>query len=193
MSDNMDWENGRLGRALRQLPVPPPSAGFEGRVLGALRRPRFHAALLRPALAAAVTLAVGLAAGLSLPRDSGRAAAPAASIDLATAEVKPVRLLFRSPRALSGVTVQLRLPEGVELQGHPGRQLSWRTDLQAGANLLELPVIVHSGEGGMLTAELSLGQDRKQFAVMVKARRPAVLYLERPAARMAAGRSVFFV
>ena len=190
MSRDMDREN-ELMRALRQLPVPPPSADFEGRVLGALRRPRFSAAL-RPALAAGVTLAIGLAAWISL---ANRAAAPGdpASVDVAAAQVSPVRLLFRSPRALEGVNVELRLPAGVELQGHPGRQqLAWRTDLQAGANLLELPVIVQSGEGGMLTAELSLGQDRKQFTVLVKARRPAVLYLERSAASTAAaGRSVF--
>jgi hypothetical protein len=82
--------------------------------------------------------------------------------------VQPVRLVFRSPAALSGVTIVLALPEGVELSGFPGRrELSWRTDLQRGTNLLELPVRV-SGPGGVLTARLNLGEDSRAFSVRVQ-------------------------
>jgi hypothetical protein len=78
-----------------------------------------------------------------------------------------VRLIFRSASALSDVTIELGLPEGVELAGFPGqRRLVWQSDLQAGANLLELPVLLH-GAGGVVTATLNHGSERRQFSVRV--------------------------
>lgn len=82
--------------------------------------------------------------------------------------VEPVKLVFRSPSALNGVTMELRLPAGVELAGYPGRsRLSWKTDLVAGQNVLELPVQV-TGVGGVVTASINLGGDRRSFSVLVQ-------------------------
>jgi hypothetical protein len=85
----------------------------------------------------------------------------------AAAGVQPVRLVFRSASALSNVTIELSLPAGVELAGYPGqRHLIWQSDLRAGANLLELPVLLH-GPGGVVTATLNHGTERRQFSVRV--------------------------
>lgn len=182
----------QLREKIRRLPVPAPSAGFADRVFATVRdthRPEFRPAAASYALAASLALGVGVAVWLGQPASESLTAAVTGTqrVVVAANEVQPVRLMFRSPRALSGVTVHLQLPQGVELAGYPGRrELRWQTDLQSGANLLELPVIVQQGEGGVVTASLSIGQDRKQFAVLVQARPPAVLFREQPAATIAA-------
>ena len=170
----------RLQQVLRDLPVPPPSPGFAARVLGAGRarsRPAW-----RPAFALAASLLVSIGAGFlwmqhPVPADQG-----AGPIALVSAnQVEPVRLVFRSPRALQGVTLHLQLPEGVELAGYSGqRELRWQVDLQAGANSLELPVLVRQGNGGLMTASLTHGPDRRQFAVQVKTRLPAARNFDSP-------------
>jgi hypothetical protein len=87
---------------------------------------------------------------------------------------EPLRLVFRSEDALQGVTIEIELPEGVELAGYPGqRQLVWTSDIQAGPNLLELPVEVR-GDGGVLTATLNHGAERRQFSVRVVSTAPAM-------------------
>ena len=158
-----------LQQRLRALPVPPPSADYVPRVLAAVRRARVRA--YAPALGAALaaSLALGIGIAVQLDRKPEAQPAPAHTVTLAAGTMSPVRLRFRSPRALDGVTIRLQLPQGVELAGHPGRsELTWQTNLQAGANLLELPMISQGGEGGLLTASLGHGQDRRQFAVLVK-------------------------
>lgn len=163
--DRNDLEPG-LRQRLRELPVPPPSADFAPRVLGAVRRAQLRAwrPVLGMALAASLALGVGLAAWLGERPQAGPE-----TVLVVRGEVSSVRLLFSSPRALDGVTIHLQLPDGVELAGRPGRrELRWQVDFQAGNNLLELPVIAQGGEGGLLTADLGHGQDRRQFAVLVK-------------------------
>lgn len=175
-----------LLRRLRELPVEPPSAGFAARALRVRRAP-----WLRPAMGFA--LAASLVAGIGFAVWIGQGAAPAESpaagsqvVVLAPGGTGPVRLAFRSPRDLSGVTISLQLPEGVELAGHPGRQaLSWQADFQAGANVLELPLVVRTGASGVLTATLDHGGSHKAFTVQVRADRPAALYPDAPETRSA--------
>jgi hypothetical protein len=167
-----------LRDALRNLPVPPPRPGFAARVFAALPRERRRAAPWAFALAASLAAAVGLGVWLGQGATPEPAAGPEAKVVvLADGRVAPVRLAFRSPRDLSGVTIHLQLPAGVELAGHPGRQsLKWQADFQAGANVLELPLVVHEGEGGILTATLDSGTSHKAFTVQVRAGKPAALF-----------------
>jgi hypothetical protein len=183
----------RLQQALRQLPVPPPQPGFAARVFAALpRAPHRVNQPLAWAFAASLAAAVGLGLWLdsgSVPAPAGSAAAPAAQarvVALQAGKSGPVRLSFRSPRDLAGVTIRLQLPRGVELEGHPGLQaIEWQTDLQAGANVLELPLVMRDGEGGILTATLDSGRSQKAFTVQVRADRPAALFPDSPATRSA--------
>ncbi len=156
-----------LQAQLAALPIAPARAGFADRVLAAAHAaqpavqpaaPRSRVpAWLGGALAASLLLATGIWFGRqSLPEGMAVAVAD-----------QPVRLVFRSEDALAGVTIELTLPEGVELDGYPGqRHLVWQSDIQAGPNLLELPVLVH-GSGGVLTATLNHGSERREFAVRV--------------------------
>jgi hypothetical protein len=89
-----------------------------------------------------------------------------------------VRLIFRSASALDDVTIELVLPEGVELDGYPGqRRLVWQSDLRAGSNLLELPMLVH-GDGGVLTATLNHGAERRQFSARVVPTDPRTSFVQ---------------
>jgi hypothetical protein len=173
-----EFRDGELGQRLRALPVPAASPGFAGRVLGAVRRAqvRARAPVAGAALAASLALGVGITTWLGHAPQAPVEQPPADpyAVMVVQGKVSPVRLMFRSPRALEGVTIHLQLPQGVELAGRPGRsELQWQTSLQAGGNLLELPVIVQGGEGGVLTASLGHGQDRRQFAVLVKVNKEA--------------------
>jgi hypothetical protein len=168
----MDEFERQLLRRLRELPVPPPSAGFAARALKVGRAPAWRPAAafaMAAALLAAVALPVWMVARDSLPGEPGGRV-----VAMAAGEVQPVSLMLRSPRALSGVTVVVQLPEGVELAGYPERrELTWQTDLQAGANRLDLPVVLRHGSGGVVTAALTLGKDRREIAVQVQARQAA--------------------
>jgi hypothetical protein len=169
----MDEFERELLRRLRELPVPPPSPGFAARVLHTAAAPAWRPAL---GMALAATLVIAVAGGVWLAE---RGAAPVTPTEprlvlLAAGEVQPVSLVFRSPRALSGVTIHVQLPDGVELAGHPARtELSWQADLQVGANRLDLPVVVRRGDGGVVTTSLSYGQDRRHITVLVRAREPS--------------------
>ena len=165
----MDTEN-QLRHKLRALPVEPPSGGFAERMLTIARSadpPPYRPTAPAYALAASVALAVGLGIGTWFTQPQPAAELPVAL--LAQGQAQQVRLMFTSPQAMDGVTVRLQLPDGVERVGYSGRrELTWKVDLQAGANALDLPMIMKRGKGGVLTTKLSHGQDHRQFAVLSK-------------------------
>lgn len=153
-----------LRRDLRALPVPPPREGFEARVLATLRAAQPPQAPLRRK-PAAFAYPFALAAGLLLALGFFGAGTPVPEFDPAAGE--PLRLVFNSDAALRDVQFELELPEGVELEGYPGeRRVVWRSDLDAGSNLLELPVRAVGGEG-LLTATLVHGTEVRRFEVRV--------------------------
>ncbi|MGQ0697358.1 MAG: hypothetical protein ACT4PZ_03850 [Panacagrimonas sp.] len=176
-----------LHRQLRTLPIPVPRAGFAERVLADAHRaqPRTQRAhhAQRRALVWAMAASWVLALGLWFAYEPVETQIANVAIDQPF-QVQPVRLLFRSATALTGVSIDLALPEGVELAGYPGqRQLSWQTDLAYGPNLLELPVLVR-GSGGVLTATLNLGGERRQFTVQVQATPPSGERLRKEVSRV---------
>jgi hypothetical protein len=158
-----------LLRRLRELPVEPPSLSFAA-----------HAVRVRRSFLPHLTVTLALAASLALaigPRawfDTSDSPAPPSNeprvVLLTPGQVQPVSLVFRSERAMTGVIIELQIPDGVELAGRTGRQWRWIADLQAGANQLDLPLTVRGGVSAVLVATLSHGPDRKQFSVRVKAR-----------------------
>jgi hypothetical protein len=185
----------RLRELLRSLPVPPPRPGFAARVFAALpdRQRRFAAfrAPLAYALAASLVAAVGAGVWLEqrpAPAPEGAAPRGPEVVMVAPGQRAPVRLAFRSPRELNGVTIQVLLPAGVELASRPGRQsLQWQANFQAGANVLELPLVVREGEGGILTATLDYGKAHKEFTVQVRATKPRALFPDQPSTSAVGG------
>lgn len=83
-------------------------------------------------------------------------------------EVTPVNLQFASQVGLKDARLSLQLPQGVDLAGFTGRkQLSWRTDLHEGNNLLQLPLLGHMASSDRLIAELEHPQGSKTFELQI--------------------------
>ena len=162
----------QLQWALRGLPAAVADADFADRVLAAAAREHApgsstNAASRRGALRWQIpsALAASLALAIGIGAWNTRETLP----EVRTGGDEPVRLVFRSASAVSDVTIELSLPEGVELAGFPGqRRLVWQSDLRAGENLLELPVRAH-GRGGVVTATLNHGKERRAFSVRLVA------------------------
>lgn len=159
-----------LRERLHELPAPPPPRGFSRRVLGAARGARPAPVQVPPARLAwalAASILVTVVAGAvvyDLRHQPGQAV-----VRVQSGAVQRVQLVFNSPSALSGVTMHVGLPDGVELAEYPGvRELTWQADLKAGPNLLALPVIVR-GAGGTVLASVTFGGESKRFSVQVEA------------------------
>ncbi|MEC7377361.1 MAG: zf-HC2 domain-containing protein, partial [Pseudomonadota bacterium] len=126
-----------LDQAMRErYAVPPPSGGFEGRVLSAAHSVSpghsagWRSAAIGGAIAAALVfgLGLGLFFGSSLDQPSAPVVrtAPDGVEAVAAPVEKTVRLAFRSAEALENVTLTLELPPNVEVANWPGRrELSW--------------------------------------------------------------------
>lgn len=154
--------------ALRALPAPRAPRGLLERVLqraapARSRQSRFASRwVLGPALAA--TLALGVALGVFFAAAPGPA--PITTVTLELERPQSVQVMVRSPRELRGATIALLLPENVELVDFPGRRtLTWKADLQEGANVLRLPLVAHGVPGGELVAQLSHGGASKALRV----------------------------
>jgi hypothetical protein len=161
-----------LHAQLRRLPAPALRADFAEQALArAVAEP---AGAARPARRG--TLGVALAALVVLGLGAGLAwfafrAEPAHTVILAARQPESVRLVFNSARPLQGVTLTLTLPGNVEIVGYGGRrELSWKTDLHEGANLLRLPLVVNGPAGGELVARVSSGTSSKTFRLNIKVR-----------------------
>lgn len=161
-----------LQDSLQSLPVPPPRAGFSDRVFaglpsgqgGGIRRRSWFAGALAAALAFGVTFGV---MNFNAPRDS---ASEVAQIMLSVDEVKWVKLRFNAPRDFDQVTLSLRFPKHMELKGYPGeRAISWQTQLQAGVNELNLPVIARKPSVGAIVARIKGQNKHKEFKVYLRA------------------------
>lgn len=171
-------EERELRQALQDLPVPPTGqdliAGARERARKRQRRKRF-AATGATGLAASFLLAI-LLGPLQLPGVGGdrSGAARTAQVAVSPGKTQRVKLVFNSPRAMDEVTVHLELPEGVKLAGYPGqRRLKWQTRLEAGRNLLELPVVLSGSQGGSLRAGIRYDGKQHHFRLDVTPRRPA--------------------
>jgi len=159
-----------LQAALRGMAVPPPSGDLLERAMQDRSR-RDRARRQMGVLAAAASLLLAVAAGwLALdtrqdPLEGTRMVAVTPN------QPEKVSLVFNSSERLEEVTLTVKVPEGVELAGYPNqRKLSWRTTLEAGRNVLELPVILRSKKERALAARLEHGDSRREFRLRLQPR-----------------------
>lgn len=157
------WTQARDALAvLRTLPEPPVPAGLAERVMtftrpAAARGRRNTTRGWSLALAAAVVLGIGI--GLLVTWMAGT---PSAGYQLKdgvvmvpAGSVTTVRIALDSARPIRDVGFVIRVPRGVELQGHPGEpQVAWSGDLAQGRNVLNIDLIARPGAAGTLETEL---------------------------------------
>lgn len=160
-----------LRRALMDVEVTEPSADFFERALAvatqsqtAQRRSWFA----RTSTALTTVAAALLLAGVALQTSLFTPASDIPEVTITLHEVTPVNLQFASVADLKDAQISLQLPDGVELAGLTGRkQLSWRTDLQEGDNLLQLPLLGYMASTDRLIAELKHPQGSKTFELQI--------------------------
>jgi len=166
--------------AMRSMSVPAPSADFADRIIKKaisenLPHQQHHRQgfMLGFGSAAAAALAVWVVVGMfpnELPdtvpaqtvasvdttvTQGSAKQQPAPVLSIALNERQSIKLAFFSGKPLQGARITIRLPENVALVGYPGRrELSWKTNLKEGDNLLSLPVIATQVAQGELVADI---------------------------------------
>lgn len=142
------------------LPKPAAPPGFQERILSraiaqgeqrhAYRRRKWIQNLV-PIVAtvcAVVFLAVWLWPASSQP------AASTSEVALSLHETRQVGFIFHVRHRIQNARIVVNLPEGVEIDGHRTRRLSWHVDLNRGDNLLKLPLIARTPGNGVVSAEV---------------------------------------
>ncbi|MDE2196854.1 MAG: hypothetical protein KGJ56_06670 [Gammaproteobacteria bacterium] len=167
---------GKVQRILRSLPEPYVPLGFEERVLILSRRAsehRHHRVARGWALALAATLLLGISIGIVLQW----AAAPMGGYQLRTGAIlvpadtaTVVRIALDAAHPLHHVGFTVNVPQGMQLQGHPGeQQVAWSGELAQGRNVLNLRLVARSGAAGTLETALHYAGQDNIFKVQVVA------------------------
>ncbi len=77
-----------------------------------------------------------------------------------------IQLVVSVPQDLQESTITIMLPDNIEFEGLPGqRDITWVADLQAGSNLLALPIVARGTGAGTLVARVTHKNKRKNFKV----------------------------
>lgn len=168
-------------QALRAMPVPPMRPGFAQKALKrAVEQKQHHrrgfATGFSTAIAASVALWLvmtfmmpgGDIAQLQSPPATQAEAEGVAQVKLALYQESTVNLVFYSPKAVSGATLSITLPEHVEVVGFPGeRVIAWQTSLSAGQNILPLPLRADALVHSELLASVQSGSSKKSFRLQI--------------------------
>ncbi len=165
-----------LEAELRRLPVPPMRPGFAREAIaratgveaGAKRsHRRSFVAGFSTALAASVALLAVIALLPGGLQQQPAATPSIAQVAISLEQTQTVNLVFDTPQALEHATLTIALPDNVEVPGLAGqRTITWQTSLQAGRNILPLPLRGISASDGELLA--SIEQDGKVKTVRVR-------------------------
>ncbi len=162
-----------LRRTLQAMPVPPPEDGFLDAVVEeTLINTHRNETRFRATAGIGAAIAAGVVAWLVLVLPAELPTQPEAALETVTITMnveKTFRLTFDSKHELQAAAISVDLPEGVEIVGYEGRDsVRWRTTVKAGTNILELPIIVRSGNGGAVFARLEHQGKEKTFEFAVK-------------------------
>jgi hypothetical protein len=156
--------------------VRPPSAPEDlfsrvGDRIGSVpvrrRRPGFVAGTGFGGAVAASLVTLAIAVGWLGTPPPGPAGQPGvAEFRAALGEPRDLDLAIEVDRALEGADISVLLSDGVELAGYgKTRELSWKTNLEAGVNRLSLPVIGLAPGGGQVVVRLRHPETEKMFVV----------------------------
>lgn len=162
-----------LTETLAGLPVPPSSAGFADRALEsawASAHGTSQSTTWRPktAMAASVLLAGVLGYQFYEPQGTQQLTGPTV-VKVAPESIRPVHVRLVSRKALPEATITIQWDSQVALNGYSGTTtLRWKTAIAAGANELELPVKMTSGQRGDIEIQVTSGNARKTMRFTVE-------------------------
>ncbi len=162
-----------IQKALRQIPVPPMQPGFASQAIDRAIKQRNHhrhgfVAGFSSALAASLILALFIG---GLVTENGQPTQQAVTPVVTISMKKPqtINLVFDVATVMDNATLSIVLPDNIEIIGFPGQhEISWKTSLQAGKNILPLPLkgMMHSTS----TLIASVEQDGKKKSVRIPIR-----------------------
>lgn len=167
-----------LNALFEKLPPPRPRPGFYDRSLACalrerergrqLRRSRLRWMLAGAGSAVAAGIVAVVVAGLLFDAELPHADDAVASVHMTLDEPRTVSLVFAAGEPLENAQLTLTLPDGIEVDGFPGRrELSWETTLAAGRNRLPLTLVAVDGPGGEIVARLEHAARGRTFRLHV--------------------------
>lgn len=157
----------QLQASLKSLPVAELPAGFAAK---AMRRAREEASAQdrrRVGTGLAMAASVLMVAGLAFMLGRGTSAvAPENTVNLAMGQTQMVALKIDAPQAFEQVKFEVSLPANVALAEQPElREFAWSGQLQAGVNVLSLPLVGINPDSGHLIATVTYGKTRRSLDV----------------------------
>ena len=181
------WEQTRAAlEVLHTLPEPPVPLDLAERILAFAHAPgkrQRRVPAIQPwgwALAAALLLGIGvgifltLAVGLNAPgyqvQDD--------TVLVPAGNVTTVRIALDATRPLQNVAFAVKIPAGMQLQGHPGeQQVAWNGELAQGRNVLNLELLAAPGAAGVVETDLHYGDHTSSFKLRVTAVKDTSLHV----------------
>ena len=168
--------------AVKSLPVPPASAGFEKRVIAtAIQEGRTAQSFQNKSghfykfATAAMISALVLWLGLFNDTETGKN-----DLYLVTVggEVRTIKVAIDSEQALDMVNMRVELSDNLELEGFGNKkQISWTTGLHEGVNVISLPIIGIAQGRGDITTRIRLNGKEKVMRIKTEYKQPdSVLY-----------------
>lgn len=152
--------------------TPQPDAAFYDRAIARAaqagsRQQRNRWVMTGFGGAVAAALMIWVVSGIFFTAtDSGDPAIPGVTMALETPQT--FNLVFASATPLLDASMTVVLPDGIEVEGFVGqREITWRTSLKEGSNVLPLTLIATSPIGGELLATLQHEDDNKIFRLQV--------------------------
>lgn len=159
-----------IKQMLKNLPLEEPSQDFDQRMFNVVKReyqqPTRHNFKAGFATAMAASLAIWFAVSVFVP-ETTEPGLDVVSIGLE--ESRDLKLVFTSLDDIQHASMQIELPENLELLGYPGQKmLAWNTRLDKGQNVLTLPVQALGEVKGELIARVDYGDKQKTYRLMLK-------------------------
>ena len=159
----------QLRESLKAMPYAPPAEGFYDRLLEQTVKTTHRNEVMywtSAGLGTAIAASVIAWLVLVLPGDfrEDLDAAQLAGVTISLNVEKTVRVSFESVSELQGATLTVQLPPGVRISGYDDQsEITWSTNVTRGINILSLPIIVRSGQGGTILARVEHAGKSKSF------------------------------
>lgn len=160
----------QIKQMLSDLPMQQPANDFEQRMFAAVNRqypqPAQHHFKAGFATAVAASLAIWFAASVFVPEKSEQTLDV---VSIGLQESRDLKLVFTSVDDIQQASLQIELPDNIELLGYPGQKmLAWKTRLDKGQNVLTLPVQALGKVQGELVARVGYGDKQKTYRLQLK-------------------------